>query len=57
MEQQSLGKEQPAQKWVRILSDNSSQLPIRKYPAEAISCVNFTLTSEELYFFFDPYGN
>lgn len=57
MEEQSFGKQQSAQKWLWILSDNSSQLPIKKLPAEAISCANFTLTSPELAFFFDPCGN
>lgn len=57
MEQQSFTKEQLAQKWLWILSDNSAQFPIKKHPAEAISCVNFILTSPELYFLFDPHGN
>lgn len=37
--------------------DNSSQLPIRKCPAGTVPCINFTLTSPELYLIFNPYGN
>lgn len=53
----ALVKNNQHKKWLLILGDNSSQLPVRKCPAGAISYVNFTLTSSELYFFFDPYGN
>lgn len=57
MGQHSFGNEQPAGKWLLILGDNSSQLPVRKCPAGRVPCINFTLTSPELYFIFNPYGN
>lgn len=56
MGQHSFGKEQPAGKWLLILNDNSSQLPVTTCWAGRVPYINFTL-SPELYFIFNPHGN